>query len=94
MVLRNPNLSLHSATVKLALSEPGAVTTGLFRKVISTRTKNPVATAPGSDKARAKNREAVHEMNRGRLPVNCWDWAEANYKLLFPEKEEHLQLDV
>src|SRR5229473_2157354 len=26
----------------------------------------------------AKGREAVHEMNHGRLPVNCWDWPEAD----------------
>jgi hypothetical protein len=32
------------------------------------------------------NKEAVHA-TRKRLPVNCWDWPEADCVL--PEKEEH-----
>jgi hypothetical protein len=37
-----------------------------------------------------KVREAVHEMNHGRLPVNCWDWPEADC-MRFPKRRSTKQ---
>ena len=33
--------------------------------------------ARGSDSSKQKNKEAAHAQ-RERLPVNCWDWPEAD----------------
>jgi hypothetical protein len=53
-----------------------AATTGYYLEALQAI---PVATAPGSDEARCGEKiEKPPTLARERLPVNCWDWPEAD----------------